>query len=157
MITILVLSAFLLRSRREVTEMLLRKRLIFIGTKAYVIIAFLLFGSAFFAQAQLNPSVGSGPWKYVNPFQYGFTLQDMSFIDNNTGLGVGNNGAIAKTTDGGYNWQYIFYKYVSPANQVTQSTFNDVHFVTPGVAYAVGNGGIMIKSTDGGMTWTQLA
>src|SRR5688572_3846567 len=156
MITILVLSAFLLRSRREVKEMLLRKRLIFIRTKAYVIIAFLLFGNAFFAQAQLNPSMGSNPWKYVNPYQYGFVLQDMSFIDNNTGLGVGANGAIAKTTDGGFTWQHIFYKYVSTANQVTMATFNDVHFVTPTIAYAVGAGGLMIKSTDGGTTWTQL-
>ena len=158
MITVLILSALLGRSKREVKEMLLRKRLIFIGARAYVTIALLLFGNGFFAQAQLNPSMGSNPLKYVNPFQYGFVLQDISFVDNNNGLAVGFNGSIAKTTDGGFNWQYIFYKYVSPApaNQVTMATFSDVQFVTPTIAYAVGLSGVMVKSTDGGINWTQV-
>src|SRR5688572_169538 len=158
MITILILLALLGGSQREVKERLLRKRLIFIGTKAYAIIAFLLFGNAFFAQAQLNPSMTSNPLKYVNPFQYGFVLQDISFVDNSNGLAVGFNGSIARTTDGGFNWQYLFYKYVSPApaNQVTMATFSDVQFVTPTIAYAVGLSGVMIKSTDGGITWTPV-
>jgi hypothetical protein len=80
----------------------------------------------------------------------------MSFVDNNNGLAVSNTGAIAKSTDGGYNWQYIFYKYVSATNQVTMASFNDVHFVTPSVAYAVAFSGVMIKSTDGGINWTRL-
>ena len=109
------------------------------------------------SNAQLNVPMGNNPWKYVNPFQYGFLVQDMSFVDNNNGLGVGTSGAITKTTDGGYSWQYIFFKYVSPANQVSLPSFNDVHFVTPSVAYAVGNSGVMIKSTDGGSNWTQIA
>src|SRR5687767_1470783 len=118
MITILTLLAILDRSKREAKERLLRKRLIFIRTKGYAIIVFLLFGSAFIAQAQLNPSMTSNPLKYVNPFQYGFVLQDISFADNNNGLAVGFNGSIAKTTDGGFTWQYVFYKYITPANQV---------------------------------------
>ncbi|HEX6168502.1 MAG TPA: YCF48-related protein [Chitinophagaceae bacterium] len=108
------------------------------------------------SHAQLNPSMGSNPWKYANPSQYGFLVQDMSFVDNNNGLGVGTSGAITKTTDGGYSWQYIFFKYVSPANQVSLPSLNDVHFVTPSVAYAVGNSGVMIKSTDGGSNWAQI-
>ncbi|HET9279004.1 MAG TPA: YCF48-related protein, partial [Flavitalea sp.] len=105
---------------------------------------------------QLNLPMGSSPWKYANPSQYGFLVQDMSFVDNNNGLGVGTSGAITKTTDGGYSWQYIFFKYVSPANQVSLPSFNDVHFVTTSVAYAVGNSGVMIKSNDGGSNWTQI-
>jgi hypothetical protein len=89
------------------------------------------------ANAQLNPPMGASQWKYVTPFQYGFVVQDMSFVDNNNGLAVSNTGAIAKTTDAGYSWQYIFYKYISSTNQVTMASFNDVHFVTPSVAYAV--------------------
>ena len=108
------------------------------------------------SNGQLNPPMGSNPWKYVSPSQYGFLVQDMSFVDNNNGLGVGTSGAITKTTDGGYSWQYIFFKYVSPANQVSLPSFNDVHFVTTSVAYAVGNSGVMIKSNDGGSNWTQI-
>lgn len=107
--------------------------------------------------AQLNPAIGSSQWKYKTPSQYGFVMNDMSFVDNNNGLAVGNNGAIAKTTDGGYNWQYIAYKYLSNTNQVSLASLNDVHFVTPSIAYAVGSGGLMIKSTDGGVNWTQIS
>jgi gliding motility-associated-like protein len=103
-----------------------------------------------------NHSMGNSPWKYANPRQYGFVLQDLSFVDNNTGLGVGANGAIARSTDGGYNWDYIFYKYVTNTNSVALASFNEVQLVTQNVAYAVGAGGLMIKSTDGGITWTKI-
>lgn len=106
--------------------------------------------------AQVNPPIGASQWKYKTPSQYGFVMNDMSFVDNNNGLAVGNNGAIAKSTDGGYNWQYISFKYRTNTNQVALGSFNDVHFVTPSIAYAVGGGGLMIKSTDGGVNWTQL-
>ncbi len=108
------------------------------------------------SHGQLNPSVGTSQWKYKTPFQYGYVMNDMSFVDNNNGLAVGGNGAIAKTTDGGYNWQYLSFKYVSATNQVSLASFSDVHFVTPTIAYAVGGGGLMIKSTDGGLNWTQV-
>ena len=45
MITILILSTLLGRSKREVKEVLLRKRLIFIGARAFVTIALLFFGN----------------------------------------------------------------------------------------------------------------
>lgn len=113
--------------------------------------------------AQSNSPIGSAPLKYVNPSQYGFVLQDISFVDNNTGLGVGVGNAgsglgspIAKTADGGLSWQYIFLKYITPANQVALGSFSDVHFVTPAVAYAVGSSGLMVKTTDGGTTWTRI-
>ncbi|MGC4104472.1 YCF48-related protein [Ferruginibacter sp.] len=107
-------------------------------------------------KAQLNPVMGTSPWKYVVPFQHGFNLNDMSFIDSKTGLAVGNNGAIAKTTDSGRNWQYIPFKFINASNTVALATLNDVQFVTPSIAYAVGGSGLMIKSTDGGDTWSQV-
>ena len=106
--------------------------------------------------AQLNPAVGAGPWKYVTPFQHGFNMNDMSFIDNKTGLAVGSNGAIARTTDSGRNWVYIPYKFINPANSLALANLNDVQFVTSTVAYAVGSAGLMIKSTDGGLNWTPV-
>ncbi|MGG9964590.1 YCF48-related protein [Ferruginibacter sp. SUN106] len=107
-------------------------------------------------KAQLNPAVGAGPWKYVVPFQHGFNLTDMSFIDNKTGLAVGNNGAIARTTDSGRNWQYIPFKFINASNTLALAQFSDVQFVTPTIAYAVGGSGLMIKSTDGGLNWAQV-
>src|SRR5690349_17505327 len=118
-------------------------------------VIFLLI-NCFSSHAQLNPAMGSSPWKFANPSQYGFAMTDMSFVDNNNGLAVGNNGGLAKTTDGGNTWQYMPFKYITSSNSVSIATFNDVHFVTPTVAYAVGSGGLMIKSTDGGTTWTQI-
>jgi len=108
------------------------------------------------SKAQLNPAIGNSPWKYVVPYQHGFNLNDMSFIDNKTGLAVGANGAIARTTDSGRNWQYIPFKFINPANSVVLASFSDVQFVTPTIAYAVGLSGVMVKSTDGGLNWSQL-
>jgi gliding motility-associated-like protein len=116
----------------------------------------ILLITSFNAYSQLNPPVGSGLWKYVNPFQHGFNMNDMSFIDDRNGLAVGVNGAIAKTTDSGYTWQYIPYKFISPAGQLALASLNDVQFVTPSIAYAVGGSGLMIKSTDAGANWTPV-
>ncbi|GAB2819933.1 YCF48-related protein [Ferruginibacter profundus] len=118
------------------------------------VIIFLM--AALGSKAQLNPAMGNSPWKYVVPYQHGFNLNDMSFIDNKTGLAVGVNGAIARTTDSGRNWQYIPFKIINSANTVALANLNDVQFVTPTIAYAVGAGGIMIKSTDGGLNWAQV-
>jgi gliding motility-associated-like protein len=106
--------------------------------------------------AQLNPPMGSSPWGFANPKPIGYSLLDMSFINDNNGLAVGTNGGIIKTTDGGRNWVGIPYKYVTPANVVTLGSFADVQFVTPSIAYAVGSGGLMVKSTDGGINWSPL-
>lgn len=122
-----------------------------------VLIALILVMMGYNSMAQLNPPIGSSPWKYVVPFQHGFNMNDMSFVDNRTGLAVGNNGGIARTTDSGRNWQYIPFKFINPAGTVALATLNDVHFVTPSIAYAVGGSGLMIKSTDGGLNWSQIA
>jgi gliding motility-associated-like protein len=123
--------------------------------KSIVSITILLL-SAVQVSAQLNPPMGSSPWSFANPKPVGYSLSDMSFIDDNTGLAVGANGGILRTTDGGRNWVGIPFKYVTPANVVTLANFTDVHFVTPAIAYAVGSSGVMVKSTDGGINWTTI-
>ncbi len=125
--------------------------------KVSILIVLILLLAGFNSMAQINPPMGSSPWKYVVPFQHGFNMNDISFIDNRTGLAVGGNGAIARTTDSGRNWQYIPFKYINVANTVVLPNISDVHFVTPTIAYAVGSAGLMIKSTDGGLNWTQIA
>jgi gliding motility-associated-like protein len=106
--------------------------------------------------SQLNPAMGSSPWKFANPAPSGHSLLDMSFVDNNVGLAVGANGGILRSTDGGRNWVSIPYKFITATNSVALANFNDVQFVTPAVAYAVGTGGLMIRSVDGGVNWSPL-
>lgn len=93
-------------------------------------------------------------WRFSNPKQFGFTVLDVDYFDNNNVIAVGSDGGIAKSTDGGRNWTYGIFTYTTPQGQVTKSTFNDVHFVTASIAYAVGDRGSMAKTTDGGATWT---
>lgn len=119
-----------------------------------ILLGFLFTGLNSFAQ--LNPPMGSSPWSWNNPQPHGHSLLDMSFIDNNTGLAVGTNGGIVRTTDGGANWTALPFKFVNNANTISVASFNDVQFVTPTIAYAVGNSGLMIKTTDGGINWSPV-
>ena len=129
-----------------------------LGRRMYLSAFVFLLISGFSLHAQVaNHPMGTSPLRYVNPFQFGIDLNDISFVDNNNGLGVSIDGAITKTTDGGYTWDYIFYKVTSATNQVGFAVgLNDVHFVTPTVAYIVGLQGMMLKSTDGGVNWTKI-
>ncbi|MBK6635006.1 MAG: hypothetical protein IPG38_12475 [Chitinophagaceae bacterium] len=93
-------------------------------------------------------------WKFSNPKQFGFTVLDVDYFDNNNALAVGSNGGIAKTVDGGRNWTYGVYTYLNPAGFKVTANFTDVHYITSTIAYAVGSLGVMAKTTDGGATWS---
>lgn len=93
-------------------------------------------------------------WRFSNPKQFGFTILDLDYFDNNNVIAVGGDGGIAKSTDGGSNWIYGPFTYLTPQGQLTKSTFNDVHYVSATVAYAVGDRGSMAKTTDGGVSWS---
>jgi gliding motility-associated-like protein len=96
-------------------------------------------------------------WKFSNPKQFGFTVLDVDFFDNNNVIAVGAAGGIAKSTDGGKNWKYGPFSFVSSASNgslLTTATLNDIHYATVSVAYAVGDRGCMAKTTDGGSNWS---
>ncbi len=95
-------------------------------------------------------------WRFSDPKQFGFTVQDVQFYDNNFGIAVGANGGIARTTDGGAKWTYGPFTFTSPAGLVTSGSFNDVHIASANVAYAVGSNGMMAKTTNAGQNWTFL-
>jgi photosystem II stability/assembly factor-like uncharacterized protein len=59
-----------------------------------------------------------------------------------------NEGAIARTTDGGANWETICW---------TDRAFFGMDFPSTNIGYAVGLAGIMVKTTDGGNTWNPLS
>jgi gliding motility-associated-like protein len=93
-------------------------------------------------------------WRFSNPKQFGFTVIDLDFFDNNKGIAVGANGGIAYTTDGGAKWNYGAFTYISPAGIITSTSFQDVQFISATIAYAVGTNGCMAKTTDGGANWS---
>lgn len=116
---------------------------------------FLLIVLSFFVvKAQSQGFYNTTNWRFSNPKQFGFTVFDVDYFDNNNVIAVGSDGGIAKSTDGGTNWTYGPFTFINPAGVLTKPSFNDVHFITASVAYAVGNSGAMAKTIDGGATWT---
>lgn len=97
--------------------------------------------------AQLN--TGAGPWQWVHPLVQGTSINDVSFVNDNTGWAVGQGGTIIKTTDGGTTW--------SAQNSGITYNIVGVDFVDSNTGWAVGNLGeftsFVIKTTDGGANW----
>ena len=122
------------------------------GKMHYYLFLILLSFSCVLAIGQ--GSYNTTNWRFSNPKQFGFTVLDVDYFDNNNVIAVGSDGGIARSTDGGRNWTYGPFTYVTPQGQVTKSTFNDVHYVTANIAYAVGDRGSMAKTIDGGANWS---
>jgi gliding motility-associated-like protein len=93
-------------------------------------------------------------WRYKDPKQFGFTVLDVDFFDDNNVIAVGGDGGIAKSRDGGANWTYGPFTYNNASGLKVKAALNDVHYVTAQVVYTVGSGGCMAKSTDGGQSWS---
>jgi gliding motility-associated-like protein len=111
---------------------------------------FCLFSSESQAQGVYN----TRDWRFSNPIPLGFTVLDVDYLDDNIVIAVGENGGIARSSDGGRTWTYGIFTYTTPAAQITKASFQDVHVVNSSAMYAVGTGGMMAKSTDGGATWS---
>jgi photosystem II stability/assembly factor-like uncharacterized protein len=79
-------------------------------------------------------------------------IQDLSFVNANTGYGAGEYSTIIKTTNGGANWisQSITYAYYN---------FKSVSFLDAFTGFAAGGrmlppySGSIFKTTDGGLNW----
>ena len=70
---------------------------------------------------------------------------NMEFINANTGIMCGNNGAAMRTTNGGANW--------SALSTGTSNLLIGIHFTTTSIVYMVGSSGTIRKSTDAGVNW----
>lgn len=76
-------------------------------------------------------------------------LNDMAFWAPDSGIAVGENGLILRTTDGGTNWIQL----TSPESLYLES----VNFSSNGqVGIIVGQNGTILRSNDSGATWTQV-
>lgn len=118
---------------------------------------FVTGGSDCFQGATINV-VNAGTWTSASVnYMTGFTSErvvELSFFDNNLGLGAIYGKYILRTVDGGQNWDTI------PAPIGQDGTVTSVVMVDDQVCFAGydENGGSsfgVLKSTDGGQTWAQ--
>ncbi len=72
------------------------------------------------------------------------------FFNADTGLYVGQNGAVMMTTDGAQSGDFVRIP-----NEGDPS-WTDVGFANRMVGYACGSKGVIYKTTDGGKTWTEV-
>jgi photosystem II stability/assembly factor-like uncharacterized protein len=75
-------------------------------------------------------------------------LYGVSFASANTGVVVGLNGTILRTTNGGINWT----PQTAPG---TATHLFDVFFINDNTGWVVGDVGKIIKTTNGGALWIQ--
>ncbi len=81
------------------------------------------------------------------------TLRKIDFLDGNLGYiaggsaGVGAEGIILKTTDGGLTWNKI--------HQKADCYFTGVQVISPIKVFATTNTGLILSSVDAGATWTE--
>jgi photosystem II stability/assembly factor-like uncharacterized protein len=77
-------------------------------------------------------------------------IEKVFMVDNSTAWAVGDNGTIAKSTDGGANW------FQQPS-WTTSIELMDVHFnVLNGHGFIAGNDQTARHSKDGGVTWDNM-
>lgn len=74
-------------------------------------------------------------------------LTAIDFLDARSGLAVGHDAVILKTTDAGESWTQVFS---APAEQ---RPLLDVNYLTPERAIAVGAYAAFYETTDGGKSW----
>jgi gliding motility-associated-like protein len=130
----------------------------FMRQKFSICLSMVFIVLGFATQAQVGQAFyNTANWKFSNPKQFGFTVLDVDYFDDNNAIAVGSDGGIAKTTDGGLNWSYGVLTFINPVNGfLTKGIFADVHFITSTIAYAVGSNGLMIKTTDAGLNWSKV-
>jgi len=87
---------------------------------------------------------GGDTWTDTSPEDVS-QLNDVFFINGDTGFACGYDGNIIKTTDGGYSWNLIFEEYGFTAANIYFFD-NDHGIVTGRNEYAI--------TQDGGETWT---
>ncbi len=92
----------------------------------------------------VSDSIPAG-WEIVMKADY---LEQIQFVNRDTGFVAGSDGTILRTTDGGNTWNYTQTK--------TTGWFNCISFVDSDTGYAGGNGGFLRKTTDGGLSWDTL-
>jgi photosystem II stability/assembly factor-like uncharacterized protein len=72
-------------------------------------------------------------------------LNQVYFINSDTGWVTGNTGYIFRTTDGGSTWLYSL--------SGTSANLSEIFFTDALEGFVIGNNGTILKTTDGGIGW----
>jgi len=94
------------------------------------------------------PLSGTGIWTELNPQVPRVDYRAVHFVNKDTGVTVGKNGAIIRTTNGGGKWLNV----ITPYN----ITFRGIEGQSEGRIIAVGDSGTIILSDDFGKTWKAI-
>ncbi len=95
----------------------------------------------------LRSTNGGISWEEI-PFTFEGKLQDVDFLNETTGVAVGENGMIYFSRNGGDSWT----KAISNTSAVLKSVF----FFSESSLFAVGNLGTLLSSSNGGETWSTI-
>jgi photosystem II stability/assembly factor-like uncharacterized protein len=77
-------------------------------------------------------------------------LSSVYFNDTLTGYIGGNNGYLAKTTNGGINWLTL-------TSGIVSGFVRDIEFINYNTGYICGDNAVLRKTTNGGINWTVLS
>ncbi|MFN0157176.1 MAG: YCF48-related protein [Bacteroidota bacterium] len=109
--------------------------------KSFILQCFVLLSlAACIAQSQ------DAGWRWQNPLPQGNHLRGITYINDTTGIAVGDAGTILRTDDGGNSWH--------PQRSGTNADLWGVQFVDSQIGTAVGSNGVVLRTTDRGETWT---
>lgn len=89
-------------------------------------------------------------WEVVKVGNMEYYPNSGVFFNVDTGLYVGENGAVMMTTDGGQSGDIV-----RVPNEGDPS-WTDVGFANNKVGFACGKNGVIFKTTDGGQTWVEV-
>jgi photosystem II stability/assembly factor-like uncharacterized protein len=88
-------------------------------------------------------------WELSGPFSYEYDRNiSVDVIDDDNIVVGGNDAWLLKTSDGGDNWDEVYYNTGNDASLV--------HFVDANVGFVYGNYGQWMATTDGGDTFTPI-
>ncbi|HET7153527.1 MAG TPA: YCF48-related protein [Candidatus Kapabacteria bacterium] len=116
-----------------------------VGSLQSRFITFSLFVSAIILSIAFGSLAQAQQWNWQSPLPQGNALNDVGFIDGNTGYVIGGSGLVLETTDRGADW--------SAVEVGTTANLNRIFFATPDSGWIVGDGGMVFTTADGGMTW----
>jgi len=102
------------------------------------------------AVVAISTLLAFGQWQVVKEASVPYQPNDGFAIDANTVVVVGNEGEVAKSTDGGTTWTTLREADGSGID------WTEVEFADADVGYAAAEKGFIYKTTDGGVNWTMI-
>ncbi|MCB0725511.1 MAG: T9SS type A sorting domain-containing protein [Ignavibacteriae bacterium] len=90
----------------------------------------------------------NGIWNEIpSGVLFGFRLNEVKFINANTGFIIGNNATILKSTDKGITWENRFMGW--------SGNYTSIDFMNEKTGY-IGNGNRIFKTTNSGENWGKI-